>query len=458
MRFLIIDDDSSFLNATVLLIQDQGHLADGVETKAAALLRLQDRIYDAVLVDLRLGGESGLDLLTEFQRLQPSLPVIVISAMGNVKAAVEAMRGGACDFVEKPFLIPQLHAVLARISHAQSLARRINLLEQEVKDSRAAQVEPIFDFTAPAMKEAMDVLLRAAKTPASILILGESGTGKSVAAEWVHRTSHLADRPFLTISCPTLSKELLESELFGYVKGAYTGAIKDHWGKVKAADGGTLFLDEIGDLPQEIQPKLLRLLQERAYERVGENVTHRAEVRIIAATNRDLKQRVSTGLFREDLYFRLNVISVTMPPLRERVSDLLRFANHYLRHFAKQCSRNIEGFSEEAIARLCSYPWPGNLRELRNTIERAVILGRGEWVGPEDLPTEVLSTEPAPMPSAMANDGASEATPTPASLRALEELHIRQVLATAGTLAKASRILGIDQATLYRKRKKLGLS
>ena len=219
-----------------------------------------------------------------------------------------------------------------------------------------------------------------------MLILGESGTGKSVAARAVHQHSHLADKPFVTVSCPSLSRELLESELFGHVKGSFTGAIKDHWGKVKAAEGGTLFLDEIGDLPMEIQPKLLRLLQEREYERVGENLTRRAEVRVIAATNRDLKKRVAEGLFREDLYFRLNVIAVEMPPLRSREGDMVRFAEYYQKHFAEQCRRELGDLTPEVVASIRGYGWPGNLRELRNAIERAVILAKHEQTHARGFP------------------------------------------------------------------------
>ena len=296
-------------------------------------------------------------------------------------------------------------------------------------------------------------MLRAAKTPASILIFGESGTGKSVAARAVHRQSHLADKPFVTVSCPSLSKELLESDLFGHVRGSFTGAIKDHWGKVKAAEGGTLFLDEIGDLPMEIQPKLLRLLQEREYERLGENVTRQANLRVIAATNRDLKKRVAEGLFREDLYFRLNVIAVEMPPLRSRDGDLIRFAEHYEKFFAEQCGRRLEGISPEAIASIRSYAWPGNLRELRNAIERAVILAKHEKLLPEDFPAELrgqntltfAATENLPQVGSLV------------SLEKLEEAHLRKILECTKSLTEAAEVLGIDQATLYRKRKKIGL-
>ncbi len=285
------------------------------------------------------------------------------------------------------------------------------------------------------------------------MILGESGTGKSVAARAVHEKSHLADKPFVTVSCPSLSKELLESELFGHVRGSFTGAIKDHWGKVKTAEGGTLFLDEIGDLPMEIQPKLLRLLQEREYERLGENVTRTANLRIIAATNRDLKKRVAEGLFREDLYFRLNVIAVEMPPLRSRDADLIRFAEHYAKFFAEQCGRKLGGLAPESVACLRAYPWPGNLRELRNAIERAVILARHEQISPEDFPGELRGQGP----TLAANDESVPQVGSLISLDKLEEAHLRKILERISSLTEASEILGIDQATLYRKRKKIGL-
>jgi len=343
--------------------------------------------------------------------------------------------------------------VLARVQRFNELKQNIERLELEVKDSNAQSPEILLDSSTPLMKEVIDTLLRAAKTPASILILGESGTGKSVVARAVHRQSHLADRPFVTVSCPSLSKELLESELFGHVKGAFTGALRDHWGKVKAAAGGTLFLDEIGDLPMEIQPKLLRLLQEREYERVGENVTRQAEVRIIAATSQDLRKRVADGAFREDLFFRLNVIMTEMPPLRERPGDLIRFAGHYFKHFAALCGRRLEGISEAASAAIRAYSWPGNLRELRNAIERAVIMAKGNQINLEDLPAELRSrTAPATK-----GNGTPLEVGALVSMEKLEEAHLRKVLERTGNLAEAAEVLGIDQATLYRKRKKIGL-
>jgi NtrC-family two-component system response regulator AlgB len=454
MDFLVIDDDKVFREATCLLIEDEGHRADTAGSADVAMTLLKEEKFDGVLLDLNLGRDNGLAILPQILKIRPNLPVVMFSAQGTVSKAVQAIHLGAVDFLEKPFTREQFHAVLARVKKFTQMGSQIERLEQEVKDVHAENPEPLFDFETPSMKNVMDVLGRSAKTAASVLILGESGTGKSVAARALHENSHLGDKPLVTVSCPTLSKELLESTLFGHVRGAFTGAIKDQWGKVRAASGGTLFLDEIGDLPLEIQPKLLRLLQEREYERVGETITRQADVRVVAATNRDLKKRVSEGAFREDLYYRLNVISVKMPALRERPGDLLRFARHYLKFFAKQCGRSLERFSDEAEAAIRFYSWPGNLRELRNAIERAVIMGTGTEIAALDLPGELRAD---PVQVEAANGPPLAEAGTMMSLEKLEEIHIRRVLERTQSLGQAADILGIDQATLYRRRKKIGL-
>jgi NtrC-family two-component system response regulator AlgB len=453
MDFLVIDDDKTFRDATCLLIDSEGHYAEAARSGELGLIELKEGKFDAALLDLNLGAENGLDILEQILKRQPNLPVIIFTAQGSVKNAVEAMRRGAVDFLEKPFTREQFHLVLARVQRFHQLNQNIERLEREIKDSNAQSPEILLDSSAPLVKEVMDTLLRAAKTPASILLLGESGTGKSVAARAIHQQSHLADKPFITVSCPSLSKELLESELFGHVKGAFTGAMRDHWGKVKAASGGTLFLDEIGDLPMEIQPKLLRLLQEREYERVGENVIRQAEVRIIAATSHDLKKRAAEGAFREDLYFRLNVITAEMPPLRQRQEDLTRFAGHFFKHFSALCGRRLDGFSDEASAAIRAYSWPGNLREMRNAIERAVIMARGNKLNLEDLPAELRGQ------AHIGSNGSDAALQVGSlvSMEQLEEAHLRIVLERTSNLAEAAQVLGIDQATLYRKRKKIGL-
>jgi NtrC-family two-component system response regulator AlgB len=453
MNFLVVDDSSSFRDAVCLLIEEEGHNVESAATSEAAFDSLQEGKFDAVFLDLHLGKQSGLALLPSIHENWPNQPVVVISAQGTIKTAVQAIQHGAMDFLEKPFTREQFHAVVARVRRFGELGRKIEKLEEQVKESRAQAPVAMVDFETPSMKAVMDVLGRVAKSPASVLILGESGTGKTVAARALHAQSHLADKPFITVSCPSLTKELLESQLFGHVRGAFTGAVKDHWGKVRAANGGTLFLDEIGDLPVEIQPKLLRLLQEREYERLGETVTRHAEVRIVAATNRDLGERVAAGAFREDLYFRLNVISVEMPPLRERPRDVVRLAELFLKHSAANCGRKVKGFTPRAKELLRLYSWPGNLRELQNSIERSVILSSSEILDAADLPAEISR-------KAMEgeNGGREPRIGAMISLDRLEEMHIRRVVEQCASLHEATEILGIDQATLYRKRKKMGMT
>jgi NtrC-family two-component system response regulator AlgB len=300
------------------------------------------------------------------------------------------------------------------------------------------------------VRKVFEVALKAAAMPVTVLILGESGTGKSVLARFVHENSQRKDSTFVTVACPSLSRELLESELFGHAKGSFTGAVGETWGKVTAAEGGTLFLDEIGELPLEIQPKLLRLLQEKEYERVGESKLRRADVRVIAATNRNLEQAVKDGRFREDLYYRINVVAVRMPALRERMGDVLKIAGGYLRFCSNQCGKRVRGFSQAAEQALQRYSWPGNLRELRNVVERAVILAENDLIDVADLPENLSLTANNSQFSSLHIGGHF-------SLKEIESEHIRQILRDAPTKEAAARILGIDSATLYRKRRKLGM-
>ena len=453
MDILIIDDEKIIRDATTQLVEDAGHYAETASDGATALQALKESPFHLALLDVNLGRENGLDLLAEIQRQHPQLPVVVFTAAATIKTAVEAMRRGALDFLEKPFSDAQLSIVLSRVQKHRKLAERVVELQTQVASQSP---EPVFESASPTVKEVLEVLFRAASTPASVLILGESGTGKSVAARAVHQRSPRAEKPFVTVNCPSLSKELLESELFGHTKGAFTGAVRDHWGKVKAAEGGTLFLDEIGELPLELQPKLLRLLQDREYERVGENATRNADVRIIAATNRDLWKSVEAGTFREDLYYRLNVITVEMPPLRRRPDDLLLFGEKFLAFFASQFGRPVRNFSAAARHQILAHGWPGNLRELRNAVERAVILAQGKEIAATDLPSPGASS----VVIGSGDGGAASDVPmvgAAVSLEELESAHIKALLKTLPNLADVARVLGIDQATLYRKRKKLGL-
>ncbi len=443
MRILIVDDEPAIRKTTRIAIELAGHTAAEAPSAARALHAIEEDNFDAVFLDLKLGHDDGLEVLAKLLKAQPSLVVVMFTAYANVATAVEAMRRGAFDFIPKPFTPEQIRGVLSKVEKTRALETRVRSLESQI----ATESPPVdLESSEPVTQRAIEIAFKAAATPANILILGPSGTGKSVLAREVHRRSAQQAAAFVTVSCPSLSKELLESELFGHVKGSFTGAVTDTIGKVAAADGGTLFLDEIGEMPLEIQPKLLRLLQEREYERVGEARTRRANVRVIAATNRNLAEEVKAGRFREDLYYRLNVITVHLPGLRDRPADLARFAESYRKFFAARLGKKIGAFSPAVQAAFAAYRWPGNLRELRNVIERAVILAGSETIELADLPEEFSGNAESPI-----------TVGSRVTIEALEAEHVRRVLATSRNLDEASKTLGIDPATLYRKRQKLGL-
>ncbi|MBS0266283.1 MAG: sigma-54-dependent Fis family transcriptional regulator [Planctomycetes bacterium] len=444
MNILLIDDDPSLRKSIRLALEAMQHRVTEAANGSQAQELLGHTLFDVAFLDLKLGQEKGLDVLLSLLRLAPGLAVIVITAYATIDTAVEAMRRGAFDFLPKPFTPEELRRVLDRVVQIRHLQSHVEALEEQV---RSIVPEADLQTADPVMRQALDIAFRAAATEATILIRGESGTGKGVLARAIHARSPRARGPFITINCPSLSAELLESELFGHVRGAFTGAFQDTQGKLAAAEGGTLFLDEIGDLPLALQPKLLRLLQEKRYERVGETRTRACDVRILAATNRDLQAAVNAGTFREDLWYRLNVIEVILPPLRERHADISALAEHLLQFFSRQSSQSGRSFSEDARAALLKYPWPGNVRELRNAIERGVILARGPQVQLSDLPAQV-GTEAPPVSAELG--GA-------VTLDQLEAEHIRRVLAQTSTMEEAAAQLGIDPSTLYRKRKRHGL-
>jgi NtrC-family two-component system response regulator AlgB len=441
---LIVDDDPGVRQSLRLCLEAGSARAFGVGTSGGALEALDRGRYDVVLLDLWLGAESGLDLLPEILRRQPGVAVIVITAFATFESAVQAMKLGAVDYLPKPFTPDQVRHATRRVVEASALKHRVSELEARLDQ---ADVEGFFPSASPAFGAFLQTAGRAAAADCVVLLRGESGTGKNVLARWIRGHSPRAGAPFVSVDCPALSPELMSSTLFGHKKGTFTGAVADAVGKVQEAEGGTLFLDEVGDLGPDPQARLLRFLNDRSYERLGEPRERTADVRLIAATNRPMEEAVRSGRFREDLYFRLNVVTLTLPSLRERREDVIPLAHHYLRFFGR--GRPALAFSAEAEQAMVAHAWPGNLRELRNAVERAVILATGAAIAPGDLGLCGASSPASRAAVALGDD---------VSLEELEREHIARVVARAPTLEAAARTLGIDATTLQRKRKRYGLS
>lgn len=439
LKVLVVDDEANVRRTLALCLEAEGHHVVAVSNVQDALREAARRSFDAAFVDLRLGADSGLDVIPPLLAAAPWLKIVVITAYASIDTAVEAMRRGATDYIPKPFTPEQVRLALRKSADLRRLEQKVSALQEELGRS---QPELVFSSENAAMQRVLNLAREVAQSDASILLRGESGTGKTVLARQIHSWSHRAAKPFGVVSCPSLSAELLESELFGHVKGAFTGAVRDTPGRIAACDGGTLLLDEIGDMPPVVQSKLLRFLQDREFNRVGDHVVRTADVRIIAATNVDIHKAIGEGRFRQDLLYRINVIEIEIPPLRERSEETIMLAERFLAFFGRKYHRPRLGFSEAAREALTRYPWPGNLRELRNAIERAAILCRTDFVGPEHLPgaAQVDISRPE----------VGDRVP----LEEIEEAHIRRVLATTNSLQEAAAILGIDQATLWRRRKR----
>lgn len=443
MNVLVVDDESNIRKTMTMFFEFRRHKVTAVSNVRDALTEAALQNFDLAFVDLRLGLDNGLDLLTSLLAASPWLKIVVMTAFASVDTAVEAMKRGAADYLPKPFLPEQLKLVLERLAAIRILEQRITLLQDDL-----SRKEPDVTLSSnyPAMQKVIELARQVSTSDVVVMLRGASGTGKTMLARLIHRWSNRSGKPFSVISCPSLSQELLESELFGHVKGAFTSAFRDNPGRVAGCEGGTLFLDEIGDLPLSIQSKLLRFLQDREYERVGDQRTRKADVRIIAATNVDLDSAVSSGRFREDLYYRLNVIQITLPSLAERSDDVEAIAGNMLAFFNAQNHKAIAGFTPEALRIFRDYGWPGNIRELRNVIERAVILCSSSSIGVELLPETMVSVL---QPQTRIGDRVK--------LETIEELHIRRVLASTSSMHEAAEVLGIDKATLWRKRKQYGL-
>ncbi|BDG08869.1 sigma-54-dependent transcriptional regulator [Anaeromyxobacter paludicola] len=442
LRVLVADDERNIRATLAICLEGLGCAVRQAASGDAALEALRQEPIDLAFLDLRLGAESGLDLLPRLLAERPGLDVVIITAYATFDTAVEAVRRGARDYLPKPFTPAQIREVVQRVSHRRALERR--LLDLEARLAEAAP-EATLETASPKMRAALDLLSRAAASEAAVLLRGENGTGKGVLARALHALSPRRERPFVTVNCPTLSEELLASELFGHARGAFTGAVRDQPGRVEAAEGGTVFLDEISEIPPTLQAKLLRFLQEKRFERVGENRTRAADVRIVAATNRDLQAEVKAGRFREDLLYRLDVVELVVPPLRERPEDLLPLARRFVAFFARAEGRPTPELSPAAEKALSAYAWPGNVRELRNAIERALIVSPGQVLEPESFP-ERIAGHAAPAP-ALGGDFTAEE---------VEREHVLRVLARAPSQEEAARILGLDASTLWRKRKKWG--
>lgn len=438
---LVVDDDAALTELLADDLRRRGHRIETAANARDAWDCLHRQEVDLLLTDLNMPGRSGVDLCADLHSSRPDLPVVIMTAFGSLDTAISALRAGAYDFVTKPVDLDLLAIVLGRALQHRQLTRRIRLLDAEM---RRRQPEHPLLGESRAMQRVNEDLQRFAALETSVLVHGESGTGKELAARALHRLSPRCEGPFVAINCAALPETLLESELFGHVRGAFTDARESRDGLFRQASGGTLLLDEIGDLPLALQPKLLRVLESRMIRPVGGNREIPVDVRIVAATHRDLERLVATGEFRDDLYYRLNVIELVLPPLRDRGNDVLLLAQRMLEEFAGRFGKQVSGLAEPAAAALLRHDWPGNVRELRNVMERAVALARHDRITVEDLPEKLRHGRGSLLPL----DTEEELLP----LAEVEARHIRRVLAAVdGNRTRAAAILGLDRKTLYRK-------
>ena len=447
-RVLVVDDDPAMCAMLAAHLGRRGYDVTTREVAGEAFELLRSSDFDAVITDLQMRGMHGLELCERVVGDRADIPVIAITAFGSLELAIAAIRAGAYDFVPKPFEIEQLCIALERAIQHRALRAEVKRLRE------AASTGPFDDVIgeSAAMARVFELVRRVGESDATVLITGESGTGKELVARALHRRSRRPDGPFVPINCAAVPEALLEAELFGHLKGAFTDARASRPGLFLQASGGTLFLDEIGDIPLGLQPKLLRALQERRVRPVGADGEVAFDARIVAATNRDLESAVADGRFREDLFYRIDVIHIELPPLRARGSDVLLLAHHLVRHFAALSGKEIRGLSPAAAERMLSYSWPGNVRELQNCVERAVALARYDEIVLEDLPDKVRSYRSSHV--VVAADDPSELV----SMEEVERRYIRRVLeAVGGNKSLAARILGFDRTTLYRKMERYGM-
>jgi two-component system, NtrC family, response regulator len=452
-NILILDDEQNYLLVLDAILSDAGYKVTPLSDPEMGLAFLEESEVDVVVTDMKMPKLTGKDVLDHVKKHYPQIPVLIMTAFGSIEAAVEAMRTGAFDYITKPFSNEEL---LLSLSKAMQYARA----QQENRQLRR-QIQERFGpenivGRDKSMRHVLDMVHRAAPSRSTVLVTGESGTGKELIAKAIHNDSPRKDGPFVSVNCMALNPGVLESELFGHEKGSFTGAVSRRRGRFEMADKGTLFLDEIGELSQDMQVKLLRVLQERRFERVGGTEAVEVDIRIVAATNRDLQKAVAEGIFREDLFYRLNVVSIHLPPLRERREDIPFLAAHFLDKFAKENTRDMKGFSPSAMDYLSAYEWPGNVRQLENVIERCVVLSSGETIGAEDLPPEIKDEE-SQFKSAV--DLLPTKLDLSETLEKIEAAVIRRALVKADFIqVKAAELLNISKSLLQYKLKKYTIS
>ena len=439
-RILLVDDEIDTLQALKLGLDDESYSLYTASSRNEALNLLKSEELDVLITDLKLKDGSGLDLLSHVQEQLPHLPVIIMTAYGSIESTKVALRSGAYDYLAKPFSLADLKRTLAKLVEVITLRKENERLKLLLNRSTEA---PVVIGSSPALKKILDMVEQVAPSRSTVLINGETGTGKEVVAATLHHQSPRADKPFVKINCGAIPENLLEAELFGYERGAFTGAMKQKPGKVELAHLGSLFLDEIGDLAQAMQVKLLRFLQSGEYERLGGTATLKADVRIIAATNRNLEELVAQNLFREDLYYRLNVITLTLPPLRDRPADIRMLAHYFMQKYAEINNKAVDKIDDQVVAQMLTYPWRGNVRELENMMERAVVLCRGSELKMSHFPSLIAGME---------GFDVSLGPMAGSSLAEIEKLAIEQTLRYHNyDKQKAAMTLQIGLATLYRK-------
>jgi DNA-binding NtrC family response regulator len=448
-HILIADDDEVSCELFAETLADDGYGVEKVTSGDQALARLDEAPFDLVIVDVRMPGTSGLDVTRIVHQKNPSLPVIVMTAFGSIETAVEAIREGAFDFISKPMNLAELRKTVEKALAQRSLQRRADKSAEGTAESSRQPLSKIIGKT-PAMLEVYKTVARVAPTRSTVLILGESGTGKEMIARAIHEHSPRANQPFVAVDCGALTETLLESELFGHVRGAFTGAVADKKGVFEEAQGGTCFLDEIGGISPNLQARLLRVLQEHEVRRVGGKEWISVNVRVVAATNCNLAEAVKQGEFRQDLYYRLNVVAIQLPPLRERADDIPLLAEHFLDCYSVEHGKTMSTISDKAMALLRSYTWPGNIRELENAIEQAVALSNQAVLVPEDLPHEVRDQGASRFSPQGLEDGHFQFRDTP-SLEEVKKRYVLNVLKQShGNVSATARILNVDRRSLYR--------